>query len=694
MCGIAGIYHLNDRPVEPEALGRMTRLLRHRGPDDYGYAFFDRAGNHLTAGRELPAYLPQAVLALGHRRLSVIDLTETGHQPMSGAHSRYWIIYNGEIYNYVELRRDLIHLGYAFSGTSDTEVILKAYEHWGRNCVDHFNGMWAFALWDTKRQTLFCSRDRFGIKPFYYYFDGRNFIFASEIKSILSVLSRDKHVINEPYLGRFIMVGKMNDSEQTFFKNIRQLPPAHNLNVSQSGLSRRRYWDMPARCIKKANACLEDGPVVVERFRSLLTDAIRLRFRADVPVGTCLSGGLDSSSIVALASDTLSGQLSTFTAEYEQSEFSEGRYARQVAGLFGTDDYYITPTGREYVDFIDRFSWHHDEPCPGPGLFSQWHVMQLAGRHVKVVLEGQGADELLGGYPYYFPRHIYSLARDYLGNRYYNTSLNRFFNDLKAITAHPQSGLTLSGCALNVVHQIFDLMLPECIKIPKNLLIRSIQNRLKPDLINQVADQNILSQALPSPPHEKRRYLHDLNESLYWELTRDNLPMLLQYDDRTSMAFSVESRLPFLDYRLVEFAGSLPFYHKMQGARTKVILRNALAGMLPDEIVNRPDKKGFPTPFAVWLKQVLSEYVNDLFHSSDFKNRGLFHADKVQHLYRQHCSNTADHSWLLWRIINIERWMQVFQNDFHKYCHKYSLPDPPKTRPIKQDTLVPAAIGT
>ena len=671
MCGIAGIWNFDEGAVEPAQLALITNLQHHRGPDDLGYVWFDKQGQVIGWGRDLQALNTKGPLAFGHRRLSIIDLDETGRQPMSYANGRYWICYNGEIYNYLELREQLKSLGYRFVSTSDTEVILAAYRHWGVDCVKRFNGMWAFALWDTTERILFCSRDRVGIKPFYYYLDAQRFVFASEIKSVLAALPADKFALNEPYLGRFIIGGLLDDADDTLFAHVKQLPPAHCLLLKPGQAKFWRYWDIPDECIERADRLDIDENQAIEQFRELLTDAIRLRFRADVPVGTCLSGGLDSSTVVALATTFLSAQLSTFTTEYDEAEFSEGRYARAAAAHHQTDAHYITPQPHQYIDFIDRFSFYHDEPCPGPGPFSQWHVMQLASKHVKVVLDGQGADELLAGYTHYFNYYLTTvLSRAIQRNgSSCQPTIKQYFTDTCAIGRH--LNIPLRQSCFTALNHIANRTLPASVRNFTRPFRRLTHRAAGAGAMFNVANPDLLRHALPAYRPRPRRYRDDLNEIMYWELTRDNIPMLMQYGDRTSMAFSIESRVPFLDYRLMEFVGSLPYHLKIRTSTTKYLMRRALRGLLPDDVVDRPDKKGYPTPFALWLKGPLKDYVLDMIRSGPFRSRGLFHPDKVETLMNQHLAERTDHAWLLWRIVNIERWLGVFHDDFAHTCRQH-----------------------
>jgi asparagine synthase (glutamine-hydrolysing) len=456
---------------------------------------FAPTGSCLWHGKNPQEANHHAALVLGHRRLSIIDPTESSAQPLSSHSGRYWITFNGEIYNYIELRNQLQNLGHSFITQGDTEVILKAYAHWGRDCVNHFNGMWAFAIWDTQNQTLFCSRDRLGIKPFYYSKSNQRFTFASEIKSVLASLSSSEHQLNEPYLARFILHGLLNDGQETLFKSIYQLLPAHCLEIYKGQIKMWRYWDIPQQSIQNADRATIEPQQAIEQFRELLTDAIRLRFRADVPVGTNLSGGLDSSTIVALATQRLASTFDTFTVEYPEPEFAEGHHARRVAEACKTNAHYVTPSHENYIDFIERFSWFHDEPSVGSGMFSQWHVMQLASQNVKVVLDGQGADELLGGYQHYFYPYLTALLKD---------NPKHFYNAQRAIANHQQR--TLPAFAISWAKQTLGPLLP------KNTLAGH-------RILHSLANKNILDQAMPFYKPRSLRYRDDLNNALYYELT-------------------------------------------------------------------------------------------------------------------------------------------------------------------------------
>jgi asparagine synthase (glutamine-hydrolysing) len=512
---------------------------------------------------------------------------------------------------------------------------------------------------------LFCSRDRLGIKPFYYHLDEQRLIFASEIKAVLSAVEPRERQLNESYLARFVIQGLLNDGPETLFTTVKQLLPGHGLEIRRGQIASWRYWDMPSACIARANNLQVDTNEATDEFRTLLTDAIRLQFRADVPVGVSLSGGLDSSTIVALATRAMSAQLSTFTTEYSETDFSEGQYARTVAQTFGTSAHYTTPSAEQYIDFIDRFCWYHDEPCAGPGPFSQWHVMQLAGRHVKVLLEGQGADELLGGYLHYFNPYLTTVLKRVFMSGAQRTTWHQFREDGRAIGRHTQIS------CFNRIVTMAPFLLNPAIKALFAPAYRFSRRCCGKGDIRGVLEPALLQKAMPSIQPRRRHYHDDLNEELYWELTRDNLPLLLQYGDRTSMAFSVESRVPFLDHRLVEYVGSLPYHLKIRAQTTKFLLREAMQILLPESVVHRPDKKGYPTPFSLWLRGPLRTYTEAIISAKKFAERGIFRPAWVRRVWDEHINGQCDHAWLIWRIINVESWMRVFLDDFTAACARY-----------------------
>jgi len=651
MCGIFGLWHFDNKPIDPAATQRATNLLRHRGPDDEGYLFINTANNCILPyrGRDTIAELnlPRLENAFGHsfnlafgfRRLSIIDLSAAGHQPMASADHRHWIIFNGEIYNYLELRSELAGYGHQFRTNTDTEVILAAYRQWGRDCLSRFNGMWAFVIWDARQQEMFCARDRLGVKPFYYFFDEKHFIFASEIKAILAVASEARQ-INYPYFANFLLTGLLDHSDQTFFAPIATLPPAHYLtiNAATKTLSPKRYWEINPAAIKT-----QYGYASPEKtFLDLLRDSVRLRLRSDVPVGTCLSGGLDSSAIVALASRLLPHSINSFSSIYSPPGYSEEPFIRLVAQANKTNSHFTSPDPEKFFALLGKIIWHMDEPAAGPGIYSQWFVMELAKQSVTVLLDGQGGDELFAGYAPYLPLHLLSLGRKILKERR-PILLGRFLQD--------------AGIILRDGHRYFfpELSLGQFLK---KVYMRATGKRRRPELwLN--AEMAEAQRRLMIDEHNPISSQDPLNRRLYHDLTRASIPALLHYEDRSSMAFGLEARVPFLDYRMVEFALGLPGEMKIKGATTKYLVRQALKNILPEAVRTRRDKMGYPTPLAMWLRGPLRPQAEAILQEH-FHRRNFYNLPMVQQLWREHQTGAADHSWQIFRWFTTEMWLQNF----------------------------------
>lgn len=649
MCGIFGLWNFSQQPIAPLAVQQATALLRHRGPDDEGYLLVNTRTGSLSSwgGNDTMAELQltriekcaehSANLAFGFRRLAILDLSAAGHQPMSDAHGRCWIIFNGEIYNYLELREELARHGCRFRTGSDTEVILAAYHRWGRECLERFNGMWAFALWDGERRELFCARDRLGIKPFYYFFDEERFVFASEIKAILSVLPQTREV-NRPYLAEFLTGGALDYGEETFFQKIKSLPPAHFFIITADtrALAPQRFWDVDPEAVKSKY----DYARPRETFLELLNDAVRLRLRSDVPVGTCLSGGLDSSALVALAARMLPHAMNTFSSIYAPAGYSEEHYIRLVAQAHQTRSHFTAPEPEKFFEILPRLIWHMDEPVAGPGVYSQWFVMALARGNVTVLLDGQGGDELFAGYFFYLPIHLRTLMRKMQKPPRLQT-FGRVLQDGWAFARESR-------------RYFFPQLTPRQFARKALRKFRGRRDR-----------SNLLLHAEFSRTHAPR-FTHNpmpsqdlLNRRLYQDLTRTSIPALLHYEDRNSMAFSIEARVPLLDYRLVEFALCLPGETKIRGTVTKYFVREALKDILPEPIRGRRDKMGYPTPLAVWLRGPLKKEAED-FLAEHGARRHLYNPSTLQNLWREHLRGRDDHSWLLFRVMATEMWFQNF----------------------------------
>jgi len=680
MCGIAGLCNFSEATVDTGLLLRMASCMRHRGPDDEGYAFINtRDGVFKTSGgKDTPAavresrYLYSPVseidsvdahsgnfnLAFGHRRLSIIDLSPAGHQPMCNRDGKCWIVYNGEIYNYVELREELKSRGHNFMTQSDTEVILQAYEEWGFDCLNKFNGMWAFALWDCRSRKLFCARDRFGVKPFYYYADIRLFTFASEIKALLQHPAVTRQV-NEEVVYNYLMWGFLGYSADTFFKDVRQLEPGHYLVVDVAGdIAVKKWWriDVNADIGDVSDTGAREN---ADKLAALLEDSIRLRLRSDVPIGTCLSGGLDSSSIVCLANRLMFDDASasslvagdrqkTFSSCHHDARIDERKFIEEVIQRTNAEKNYVFPDGEIMWQDLPSLVRHQDEPFGGTSIYAQWCVMQkVRQRGVKVLLDGQGGDELLAGYhPYYGTFLINLLLAGKLAQSFKEAG------KIAAITGWPR--MTASA-AMSAAVSVYNF-LPAPLQIAGRRLNSSLQGTQMHKLVQKDFDKKYFGGSMAHFKGLTGDYCN-LQKRLATDVSTE-LAVLLRYEDRNSMAFSVEARVPFLDYRLVEFAFSLPSAYKIHDGWTKWILREAMKCVLPEDIRWRQDKLGFPTPQQHWLSQNKSN-IRGLFSHRDCMCSGYINTTRIggdlDALLQSDASAAA-----FWRIINLELWMKAF----------------------------------
>lgn len=609
MCGIAGIFNLDGAPVQIEILRGMGEIMAHRGPDDSGL-------------------FAQGSIGLAHRRLSIIDLSPLGHQPMWTVDGRFGITYNGEVYNYVELKKELAQLGHTFRSNSDTEVILEAYREWGEKCVTHFNGMFAFAIWDRVNRNLFLARDRLGVKPLYYFCNGRVFLFASEIKALLQhpgLWARPNRTAIREYVDYSFTLGAA-----TWFEGVKQLLPGHYMLVDADGVREIEYWDVPVAA--EAAAPLDETQLV-EQLRDLLADAVRLRLRSDVPLGCHLSGGLDSSAVVAFASQELGTDLKTFNGRFAEGRYyDESNYARLVAERFKTDHREVMIQYGDLAGLITRLVWFMDEPAVGPGIVPQYLVAKLAKAHVQVVLGGQGGDELFAGYHKYMP-----------------IAARGIMQQLAAGRVTIVDTLTFAG-------NLTLFLLSE-----RRRLAGYLQRRLR-STIQANADaftpdfRRLAAYAEPSATGRQR---NDLDGALYFDV-KHHLRALLHVEDRTSMAVSLESRVPLLDYRIVEFAFRIPPELKLKQGVLKYTLRRAVQGLVPREVIRRRDKRGFPTPTREWFRGPLRSWLEGHLLSDSFAQRGVFSVDYVRRIVAEHMSRRADHSQLLWKMLNVELWFRCF----------------------------------
>lgn len=640
MCGIAGIYY--PAGIDPGVLVKISDVIRHRGPDDEGFMVVnDKNEPCLLRGKQtIPelGYLPAAETCTGpvklafiHRRLSIIDLTPAGHQPMMMPEAGLSIVYNGEVYNYIELREELRTFGYSFVSESDTEVILNSYRQWSEKCVDHFIGMWAFAILDRNRNVLFCSRDRFGIKPFYYYEEPGLFAFASEIKALFS-LPQVKPVPDETKAIEFLVNSNMNFHGATFFRGINELPQGHNMiyDLGSRESSVSRYYRLPS----PGPAGTVSRDEAVKKFSELIDSSISIHLRSDVPVGSCLSGGLDSGTILTrLAGSNLPYGVSTFTAAFPGNNVDETAYVKALRKRYNFSDYYTYPDLDKVMNEADLFLWHQELPVQSTSMFAQWEVMKLAHQHsVKVLLDGQGMDEILGGYS--------EFTGSYLLGKLSHGHIAEFMRAYRELKENYKTSSV------------------------NNELFRALFYYLPPSLRNRVYSYRRIGPSVISKDYNdvlrsvrfETRISNSMRETSVMSIN-NILPALLRYEDRSSMAFSVESRVPYLDHRLAEFCVSLPDDLKIYRGWTKYILRKSSEPYLPAEITWRKEKLGFVTPERLWteqLKNQLNTFVQD--------NKIPAIIDKNILLGR--IANGTNNSILLgeiWKIILFIKWYNVFK---------------------------------
>ncbi|MDA8824351.1 asparagine synthase (glutamine-hydrolyzing) [Schleiferiaceae bacterium] len=638
MCGIVG--YINLEGFDPTKMGIMNDAIRHRGPDDEGYFVSDlnSTGKFLSGPDTIAElqHLPlvaseksQVRLGLAHRRLSILDLSPSGHQPMVGP-SGNLLVYNGEVYNFLEIKKELEGLGHRFQTESDTEVILHAYDQWGPESVSKFIGMWSFCIYDRAKNQLFISRDRFGIKPFYYYHKDGNFIFGSEVKSLVKLPEVDK-THNEKAIFQYFSGGKLGDLSETFYSHIRELPAASNMLIKLDDLSFEinQYYDLEAH----SKAQRGEGPFTLEGFKEVFEDAVRIHMRADVEVGSCLSGGLDSSALVYSAEQKNNGRpYKTFSAVFPGESIDESHF---IDELLATNDkligYRIIPDAKTYWEDLDRLIYHQDFPIASTSMFAQWQVMKLASENgIKVLLDGQGADEILGGYSYFTGSFLLDLM-----------SKGKFG---KALSEGGKIKENRGVSPLLQLGRAFSHTLPAGLQGK----IRS-QQRLGSSFLNQEI-QHELDSSL------KRHSIKDNYLKHCLEAIEGNLHNLLRYEDRNSMAFSVESRVPFLDHRLVEYSLKMPIDLKIKNAWTKYPLRRMMDKNIPDSIVWRKDKKGFVTPQKNWKKELdtqLSSYLQDNLSSNPFLDKtNVLAALNSENLEGSKLSE-------IWKLISFVKWYEI-----------------------------------
>jgi asparagine synthase (glutamine-hydrolysing) len=620
MCGIAGIYNFRSQaPVDRSGLEQMTAILAHRGPDS--------GGLHLDGA-----------LGLGHRRLSILDLSERGRQPMATPDGRYVITYNGEVYNYIELRAELESRGYRFRSDTDTEVILALYGLHGARCLERLNGMFAFAVWDRMERRLFLARDRMGIKPLYYALTRDGIVFASEAKALFASGSITPEVAVE-LVDRYMSFGYL-PGEETLFHGVRKLSPGCWLQADARGVESATYWEL-----QFARSPGRTADETAEQLRELLLDAVRIHLRSDVPVGIFLSGGLDSSTTVALLAEAGCRDLKTFSVAYrDEPGFDETRYARLVADRFGTDHHVLYLDPDRFLGSIPDFVWYMDEPVTEAAAISLYHISRLLRESVTVALSGEGADELFAGYDIY----------RYMG---WIESYRKLPAGLRRAALEP----ALRAIGGDKIRRYLRLA---AVPLEERYLGVSLHDTGYKEILYTDSFRGAVGRS-PNPlsvHFEKARGCDLLTRLLYCDLKGWLVDDLLIKADKMTMAHSVELRVPFLDHRVVEFAASIPSEMKIRGGEVKWILKRAMRDRLPREIVARR-KVGFPTPLASMFRKDLSAYLKDLLLSPRSIHRSYFKERAVERLVEEHVQGARDHHKVLWQLVVLEEWHRQFIDD-------------------------------
>lgn len=629
MCGIAGFI---DAQYTCETAGQiiesMCQVIRHRGPDDQG----------IWVGDDV---------ALGMRRLAIIDLNG-GQQPIFNEDRSIVVVFNGEIYNYHELRQALHARGHSFTTQCDTEVIVHAYEEYGDDCVTHLRGMFTFALWDRKRQRLLAARDRFGKKPLNYYWDGQRLIFGSEIKSLLE--AGIPRAVNPLALDEYLVYGYV-PTPNTLFKDVMKLPAGHILTYENRQINVKRYWELPFTATSQ-----DDEVTAIERIRALLKDAVQVRLMSEVPLGAFLSGGVDSSLVVGLMSSMMSQPVKTFSIGFEEDDFSELPYARQIAKHFGTDhhEFFVRP---DLVSVLPQLAWAYDEPFADPSMLPTYYVSKLAREHVTVVLTGDGGDEIFGGYTRY-QREV---------------AINRIPPLLRSLSGYGSQfipdGMRGKRRLRNMAHDLATRYVHSGMLFAEGARASLYNQNYLALLNNHDPYQRQKSQFTAVPQLDLVTQMQYVDVRTY--LSDDILVKV----DKASMFNSLETRAPLLDQHLAEYVSSLPATIRTRDHVLKYLLKRAAADILPTEILTRP-KQGFGVPIKHWFRGELTSYANDLLDSTRAHQRGIFDQQFIRSLLQSHAgAKLINHSEAIWALLCLELWFQVYMDGTPSSRPVYNLHD-------------------
>lgn len=624
MCGINGIAFSSraNKRIDPAVLQKMRDVIFHRGPDDDGIFIDENIG-------------------LGHRRLSIVDVAH-GHQPMFNEDKSCVIIYNGEVYNHADYRTELTAKGYKFQTHCDTETILHLYEEYGAKCVEKLRGMFAFAVWNRREKSLFIARDRLGVKPFYYVHNEQGSLwFGSEMKTLLEAGATKPEINYNALPDQLANHG--TSAEETLFKNVKRLLPGHTLLWHDGKIKIEKFWDVSFEPKHEEKSDKE----FVEEWRELFKESVKLRLMADVPLGMFLSGGIDSSAICAMMAEMVEEPIKTFSVGFKEREANEFEYARIVSKAFKTEHHEITITPEQFFKELPNLVWHEDEPLGFIASVPLYFVSKLAQNHVKVVLTGEGSDEILGGYG----RYQKTLALLRYGKKYETYAPNFLREIVKNNVGNLPMSQKLSRTFLSRSADIENLYFDNFAIFTKAMQKKLFTTETK----ERIAEKN--------PYLELQNWLEqtdalNLLDQLLYADTKTYLHELLMKQDQMSMAASIESRVPFLDHKLVEYTAKLPQKFKIRGKETKWILREAMKGILPEEILTR-SKMGFPVPVGNWFRGEFKHIVDEYVLSERSLSRGIFEPDFVREIGQRH--NTGEnHAERLWFLVNFEMWQRRF----------------------------------
>jgi asparagine synthase (glutamine-hydrolysing) len=626
MCGICGIVNAEPgNKIDEGILQKMTRVITHRGPDDDGFFI-------------------QGPVGLGMRRLSIIDLV-TGDQPVTNEDHSIWVVFNGEIYNYKKLYNEFVSKGHRFSTQSDTEVIVHAYEEFGVQCPEIFNGMFAFALWDDRKKRLLLARDHLGIKPLYYWLSNDNLIFGSELKSIILHPAVTREIDLEA-LDQFLTLEYI-PAPRTIFKNIYKLPAGHRL-VYQDGYSKiEKYWDIPDL------EPPQEEETIKQMLIELIDDSVAMQLMSDVPLGAFLSGGIDSSSVVAAMSKASTIPVKTFSIGFDDATYNELPYARSVARRYSTEhtEEILDP---DIVDLVERLVRHLDEPFGDFSIFPTYLVSEVARQQVKVVLSGDGGDELFGGYDAYVAQAMDRYYR-YLPSAIRQTVLPGM---MARVAPRPEK----KGIINKAKRFIEGAALPQDLQHTRWMMFISEQDRknlYQPEIRSELNGEG--PQDLLTDYFKEKGHWNPLAQQQYVDIKTYLVDDILTKVDRMSMAVSLEARVPLLDYRIVELAVNLPAQMKINQGETKWIFKQAMAERLPQDVLNKP-KQGFSIPLKHWLRDSLKPMMTDLLSPEKVRDRGFFNSDCVSGWVDEHLNGVQNHSHRLWGLMVFEIWNQQFMD--------------------------------